>query len=145
MESLLISACFLGVNCKYDGGNNALPEDVLTKLREKYCLVPVCPENAGGLPTPREPSERKDGGVWSRSGRDVTAEYEKGAQIALELVRQNACKAALLKERSPSCGHDRIYDGTFSGTLVPGNGTAAEKLLAAGIPVYGESEVHKLI
>ena len=145
MESLLISACFLGVNCKYDGGNNALPADILARLREKYRLVPVCPENAGGLPTPREPSERRDGGVWSRSGRDVTAEYEKGAQIALELARQNACRAALLKERSPSCGHERIYDGTFSGVLVPGNGTAAEKLLAAGIPVYGESEVNKLI
>lgn len=145
MESLLISACFLGVNCKYDGGNNALPEDVLAKLKEKYRLVPVCPENAGGLPTPREPSERRRGGVWSRSGRDVTAEYEKGAQIALELARQNACRAALLKERSPSCGHERIYDGTFSGTLVPGNGTVAEKLLAAGIPVYGESEVNMLL
>ena len=100
MESLLISACFLGVNCKYDGGNNALPADILARLREKYRLVPVCPENAGGLPTPREPSERRGGGVWSRSGRDVTAEYEKGARIALELARQNACRAALLKERS---------------------------------------------
>ena len=145
MEKLLISACLTGENCKYDGGNTALPPEPLAALRGRYELVPVCPENAGGLPTPREPSERRGGGVWSRSGRDVTAEYEKGARIALELARQNACRAALLKERSPSCGHERIYDGTFSGVLVPGSGTAAEKLLAAGIPVYGESEVNKLI
>ena len=145
MESLLISACFLGTNCRYDGGSNALPVELLAKLREKYRLVPVCPENAGGLPTPREPSERRDGGVYSRGGRDVTAEFAAGARIALELARRCGCKAALLKERSPSCGHAWIYDGSFSGTLIPGDGMAAELLLADGIPVYGESEIHKLL
>ena len=145
MERLLISACFLGLKCKYDGGSNALPAQILEKLRERYQLIPVCPETAGGLPTPREPSERRGARVCSRSGRDVTAEYEKGAQIALELAEQQGCRAALLKERSPSCGHGKIYDGSFTGTLVPGNGMAAEKLLNAGIPVRGESELNMLL
>ena len=145
MERLLISACFLGKNCKYSGGNNALPPEILARLGEKYALVPVCPETAGGLPIPREPSERLGAVIIGRSGRDVTAEFEKGAETALRLAQRFGCKKALLKERSPSCGSGTIYDGSFTGTVVPGDGDAAEKLRAAGVALFGESEVEKLI
>ena len=114
-------------------------------LREKYHLVPVCPETAGGLPIPREPSERLGSGVIGKSGRDVTAEFGKGAETALALARRFGCKTALLKERSPSCGSGTIYDGSFTGTVIPGDGVAAEKLRAAGVTLYGESELEKLI
>ena len=145
MEKLLISACFLGNNCKYSGGNNALPPETLRKLKETYRLIPVCPETAGGLPIPREPSERLGAVIIGRSGRDVTAEFEKGAETALRLARRFGCKKALLKERSPSCGSGTIYDGSFTGTVVPGDGDAAEKLRAAGVALFGESEMEKLI
>lgn len=145
MERLLISACFLGKNCKYSGGNNALPPEILARLREKYQLVPVCPETAGGLPIPREPSERLHGIVIGKSGRDVTAEFDKGAETTLALARRFGCKAALMKERSPSCGSGTIYDGTFTGKIIPDDGVAAEKLRAAGLSLYGESEIEKLI
>ena len=144
-ERLLISACLLGSRCKYDGGDNALPEETLAALRARWELVPVCPETAGGLPAPREPSERKDGRVVSQSGRDVTAEYEAGAAVALTLARRFGCRAALLKERSPSCGAGAIYDGSFSHTPIPGDGVAAQALRAAGLSLYGESCAEELL
>lgn len=145
MNRLLISSCLLGNNCKYSGGNNRLGDAALAALREKYELIPVCPETAGALPIPREPSERVGERVLSRSGRDVTAEYAKGADTAEALARRFGCAAALMKANSPSCGSGRIYDGTFSGALVSGDGTATERLRALGIPVYTESELGKLI
>ena len=145
MEALLISACLLGECCKYNGGHNALPAETLEALRRRYRLIPVCPETAGGLPTPREPSERRGAGVYSRSGRDVTAAYEKGSARTRALARREGCKLALLKERSPSCGAGKIYDGSFTGKLISGNGTAAEALLDEGVTVYGESEVDALL
>lgn len=145
MERLLISACLIGADCKYSGGNNALDGGTLRALRERYELVPVCPEFAGGLPTPRDPSERLNGRVVSCNGRDVTREYERGADVALELARRFDCHKALMKERSPSCGSGEIYDGSFSGTVISGYGTAAEKLRAAGAEVIGESRVYCLL
>lgn len=145
MEKLLISACLMGADCKYSGGNNALDGETLAKLREEYILIPVCPEFAGGLPAPRDPSERKGSLVVSNKGRDVTAEYEKGANTALALCRRFECRKALLKERSPSCGSGEIYDGSFTGTVVRGYGIAAEKLRDAGIEIFGESEIDSLI
>lgn len=137
----LISACLLGVDCKYDGGNNRLPDEKLARLKTEYELIPVCPEAYGGLTTPRAPSERLDGGVVSNTGRNVTAEFQKGAEAALRLAQLLEAETAILKENSPSCGCGTIYDGTFSGTLVPGDGVTAELLKAHGITVIGESKI----
>ena len=145
MENVLVSACLLGVECKYCGGSNKLPEQQLAALRQCFRLIPVCPETAGGLPTPRDPSERLGDKVLSNQGRDVTAQYQKGAETALRLARRYGCKAALLKEKSPSCGSGLIYDGSFTGTLVPGDGVAAQLLKEEGLIVFGESDTELLI
>ena len=107
--------------------------------------MPGCPETAGGLPIPREPSERLGDGVIGKSGRDVTAEFDKGAETALALAQRFGCKAALMKERSPSCGSGTIYDGTFTGKVIPGDGVASERLRAAGVSLCGEGEIDQLI
>ena len=105
----------------------------------------ICPEQLGGLPTPREPSERRADAVVSRSGADVTAQFRRGAEQALHLARLYGCKAAVLKERSPSCGSGEVYNGTFSGRLTPGDGVTAALLKANGIAVYCESDLHALL
>lgn len=140
---ILISACLLGACCRYDGASKAHPLAAL--LAERHTLVPVCPEQLGGLPTPREPSERRADAVVSRSGTDVTAQFRRGAEQALHLARLYGCKAAVLKERSPSCGSGEVYDGTFSGRLTPGDGVTAALLKANGIAVYGESDLDALL
>ena len=140
-DKLLVSACLLGLCCKYDGGSNRLPDDKLHKLCESYELIPVCPEAYGGLTTPRAPSERRDGGVFSSEGRDVTVQFKKGAEVALYLAETLGIRKALLKENSPSCGSGTIYDGSFSGKLIPGDGVTAELLKAHGIEVSGESSL----
>ena len=144
-SKLLISACLLGAACRYDGKSVPLPAEIITALNEKYAIVPVCPEQLGGLPTPRDPSERRGDAVVTEAGQDVTAQYTRGAQQALYLAETLGCRAALLKERSPSCGSGEIYDGTFSRTLTPGDGVTAALLKAHGITVFGESEIEKLI
>lgn len=143
--NILVSACLLGAPCRYDGTGKLEP--ALEQLRvQGHTLVPVCPEVLGGLPTPRPPAERQsDGRVVTRESVDVTAEYRSGAERALELARAHACTLAVLKERSPSCGHGQIYDGTFSHTLIPGSGVAAQLLEAQGIAVYGESRLDELL
>lgn len=135
--TLLVSACLLGLPCRYDGAAKPAPQ--VLELMAEHRLIPVCPEQLGGLPTPRPPAECRDGRVISRAGRDVTAEYVRGAESALELARLFGCRGAILKERSPSCGCGYIYDGSFSGTLIPGDGVTARLLKAHGIPVTGES------
>ena len=139
-DALLISACLLGTNCKYNGGNNALPPEKLAALEERYRLVPVCPEQAGGLPTPRLPSECRGEQVVNRAGEDVTEAFRRGAELALETALREDCRLALLKERSPSCGSGRIYDGSFTATVIPGDGVTAEMLKKSGITVYSETE-----
>lgn len=143
MENLLISACLLGIPCRYDG-RSVKAVDV-SALREKYNLIPVCPEIYGGLPTPRTPSERQGDKTVMKDGRDVTENYLLGAKASYDLCLELGCKKALLKEKSPSCGKGKIYDGSFTGTLTEGNGVTAEYLIARGIEVYGESEIDKLI
>lgn len=136
METLLISACLMGYNCKYNGGNNALPPEVLAALRKRYRLIPVCPEAAGGLPTPRVPSERRGGSVVTRDGRDVTAAFRRGAEIAGALAERYGARLALLKSNSPSCGSGTVYDGNFTGTLTPGDGVTAEYLKYKKLTIF---------
>lgn len=135
---ILISACLLGLKCRYDGGGKTLPP--LTELlgRADLSFVPVCPEQLGGLPTPRPPAERVGERVRTRDGGDVTEQYARGAAQAEELARLTGCRCALLKARSPSCGSGVIYDGTFTGRRVPGDGVTAARLKSADIPVFDE-------
>lgn len=141
-ERLLISACLLGEPCRYDAGSREYGMTVA--LSEKYEFVPVCPEQLGGLPTPRAPAEIRGGAVIAKDGVDVTEKFRAGAEAALEAALTHGCKKALLKEKSPSCGKGRVYDGTFTGTLVSGNGVTAALLAEHGIAVYGESETELL-
>ena len=145
---ILISACLLGENCKYNGGNNAdaICADKLAKLKRIYELIAVCPESMGGLTTPREPAEIcVNGRVLTKfSGRDVTREFLSGAQICADIARKNGCKIAVLKERSPSCGSGEIYDGSFTGRLISGDGIAAAALKKLGVRIVGESALAKL-
>ncbi len=139
---ILISACLLGERCRYDGRSKPCAE--AASLAEQAELIPICPERDGGLSTPREPSEIRGNRVISVSGRDVTAEYTKGAQIALKKAIKSGAVAACLKARSPSCGAKDIYDGTFSGRLIPGKGVSAELLIKNGICVFDETELDLL-
>lgn len=140
---LLISACLLGCRCRYDGASK--PQPWIAALAERHELVPVCPEQMGGLATPRPPAERQGDRVVTKEGADVTAQYRRGAEEALRLCRLFDCQAALLKERSPSCGCGSVYDGTFTGVLTAGDGVTAELLRAEGVPVYGESRAEELL
>lgn len=139
---ILISGCLLGGCCRYDGASK--PHPLAMELAKSHELVPVCPEQLGGLATPRPPAERQGERIVAKTGLDVTEQYRRGAEEALKLCRLLNCEAAVLKERSPSCGSGEIYDGTFTGTLVPGDGVTAELLKTNGIPVYGESRIGEL-
>ena len=138
MEKILVSKCLAGFNCRYDGGNNLVPE--IRQLVEDGLAVTACPEQLGGLPTPRIPSERIGGRVVNREGADVTDEFKAGAEAALRIALENGCRAAILKSRSPSCGKGCIYNGQFTGELVPGNGVTTDLLLHHGIEVLTEEE-----
>ena len=109
---ILVSACLLGCACRYDGQSK--PHPLAQELAKRGLAVPVCPEQLGGLPTPRNPSERRGERVVMNDGRDVTAEYRRGAEETLRLARLYGCTAAVLKEKSPSCGCGRVYDGTHA-------------------------------
>ncbi len=140
---ILVSACLLGVACRYDGASK--PHPMMEELARRHQLVPVCPEQLGGLATPRPPAERQGPCVVTRDGGDVTAQYRRGAEETLRLCRLLGCRAAVLKERSPSCGCGQVYDGTFSGTLTAGDGVTAALLTENGIRVYGESRLGELL
>lgn len=137
MENIIVSACLLGVSCRYDG--NSKPNEKIIDLKEKYNLIPICPEIMGGLPTPRMPAEIKDGRVKTENGIDVTEEYKKGADEAIKLAKLFGCKKAILKENSPSCGCGKIYNGEFTRTLKDGNGITTELFIKNGIDVFGEN------
>lgn len=140
---VLVSACLLGVSCRYDGQSKAYP--LVDELCRRYEVVPVCPEILGGLPTPRVPAERRGERVVTKDGGDVTAQYFRGAAEVLRLAQRLGCTVAVLKERSPSCGSGQIYDGSFTGTLTQGSGVAAESLRCAGIRVIGESQLAEFL
>ena len=137
--NILVSACLLGAACRYDGA--AKVNEKVVRLLETETLIPVCPEQLGGLATPRTPAERQGDRVITKTGEDVTVQYQKGAEEVLKLAKLYQCSCAVLKERSPSCGCGRIYDGTFHGTLIDGDGVTAHLLKENGISVKGESEL----
>ena len=144
MQNLLISACLLGYCCRYDGSNiGPIPE--LMQLKRRYHLIPICPEQLGGLKTPRLPAERLGDRVVNCEGEDITAEYERGAREALRMARLFGCTNAILKSRSPSCGPDEVYDGTFTHTVVRRPGTTAELLTANGVSVIDETRIAQLL
>ena len=143
MEKILISACLVGENCKYNGGNNLNPK--IDALLEKYDLIPFCPEEQGDLPTPRNPSEIKGDRVLLDNGKDVTENFARGAKKALMLALYLKIKIAILKERSPSCGTHQVHDGSFSNTLIDGMGITAQLLKENGIKVYSEDEIDQLL
>lgn len=136
MACYLVSACLCGERCRYDGGAFDLP--VLRRAAQAGIVLPFCPEQAGGLSTPRPPCECCGGRVLTADGCDCTAEYRRGAELALALCRQHGLTAAILKENSPSCGVTHIYDGTHSGVKIPGQGIAAALLAEAGIRLFTE-------
>lgn len=136
---VLVSACLAGVPCRYDG--SAFPCPAVVLLVEQGRAVPVCPEQLGGLPTPRAPMELRNGRVMAKSGADCTDAFSSGARQGLDLARLHGCVRAILKSRSPSCGSGLVYDGTFSGCLVPGDGVFAALLKEHGIVVTTEVEI----
>ena len=137
----LVSACLLGENCKYSGGNNR-NERVLEYVKG-HEVIPICPEVMGGLSTPRPPAEIVDGVVINKEGVNVDMEYRLGAQRALEIALREGAEAAILQSRSPSCGVREIYDGTFSGARIPGMGVTARLLKEHGIRVLDAGELLK--
>ena len=156
MKKILVSACLLGYPCRYDGVGK--PCQKVIDLGKDNILIPVCPEQLGGLSTPRLPSERQfdengnvkpficqdgpvEGAVLMKDGSDVTENYVRGAFIALDVANENEVDLAILKAGSPSCGHGLIYDGSFGGKKVPGNGITAELLESMGVRVMSDEEL----
>ena len=138
-EKILGSACLLGINCKYDGNNNK-NDKVLEYLKDKE-VIPICPEIYGGLQTPRTPSEIVGDKVMTKEKTDVTKEYLKGAEETLKIAKLFNVKKALLKAKSPSCGNNEIYDGSFTGTKIKGMGITARLLKEYGIEILNENEI----
>ena len=132
-EKILVSGCLLGLNCKYNGGNNYKKE--IDEFLKDYEVVPICPEIMGGLPTPRMSAEKIEDKVITKDGEDVTKQFRKGAEECLFLAKKYNIKKALLKSKSPSCGFGKIYDGTFTHTIIDGNGITAELLNNNGIEI----------
>lgn len=139
----MVSACLAGEPCRYDGKANTHP--LVKHWAETGKAIPVCPEQLGGLSTPRIPAEIQNQGdqlkVITRTGVDVTAEYKKGAEATLALAKKHGCTKAVLKAKSPSCGCGTVYDGSFSGTLIPGDGITTHLLKINGIDVCSEEHL----
>ncbi|WP_165671842.1 DUF523 domain-containing protein [Metapseudomonas otitidis] len=150
MQKILISRCLLGQRVRYDGGAHG-PYELLQRWQDEGRVVPVCPEVEGGLPTPRPPAEILGGQglqvlegqarVMTDGGEDVTTAFVAGARLALDLVRRHGIAVAVLKARSPSCGNEEAYDGTFTGTRIPGEGVTAALLRQAGVRVFNETQL----
>lgn len=149
MEKVLISSCFLGNKVRYDGGDNLLVNRTLARWQKEQRLVVICPEMAGGLPTPRAPAEIQFVGekitVTTINGQDVTQAFTLGAKRALKLCKEQGVRYALLKESSPSCGSSTIYNGKFKQEKVTGEGVTTKLLRANGIKVFSESTLTELI
>lgn len=142
MAKIIVSGCLLGCDCRYKGDNCKC--DKLLELADNHTLIPVCPEQLGGLSTPRDPAEIVGDKVISNHGKDVTYEYTKGAEMALYIAKINNADAVVFKANSPSCGKGIIYDGTFTGNKKNGNGIAAEMFSDNGFSVFTEDEISEL-
>ncbi len=132
----IVSACLAGMDCRWDGGSRPCPRVIA--LVKQGRAIPVCPEQLGGLPTPRSPAEQRGERIVTKTGEDVTALFRKGAEEALRIALLAGCDGAILKARSPSCGSGKVYDGTFSRRLVDGDGVFACLLKKNGIEVIAE-------
>ena len=139
----LVSACLLGIPCRYDG--QAKPCEAVIALAKTHTLIPFCPEIYGGLATPRTPAELRCGRVVTKDGRDVTENYVSGAAIGLSLYRTLGCDGAICKAKSPSCGVGAIYDGTFTDTLIPGDGVTAALFRENKVPLCTEETLENLV
>ena len=137
---ILVSKCLLGYDCRYKG-DNCRNDKVLRLAEQGYEFVGICPECDGGLPTPRPAGEIVSGKVLTKEGIDITQQYKKGAEVALDLAKLNNVAFAVLKSKSPSCGYGKIYDGTFSGRLTDGNGVTAQLLSDNGIKIICDDEL----
>lgn len=142
-ENILISACLIGINCRYDGKNNK--NNNIERLMEYYNLIPFCPEESGGLPTPRDPSEIRGDKVVSIKEKDVTTNFNSGAFLASSICISKKIKLAILKEDSPSCGVHFIHNGKFDGKKIEGQGITTKKLLSLGIKIISENEIEDLL
>ena len=140
--NILVSACLLGISCRYDGKSK--PNKNILELLKKHNLIPVCPEIYGGLPTPRIPAEVKDDKVIRKDGVDVTKQYQIGAHEALKLAKLYDIKLAILKEKSPSCGYNKIYDGSFSKNLIEKQGITAKLFSENNIKIIGETCLNEI-
>lgn len=136
---IAVSACLLGENCKYNGGNNY--SEKVKNYIEGHEVIPICPEVLGGLSTPREPAEIACGIVKNKDGTSVDAQFRKGAELALDIVVKNQVELVILQSRSPSCGVNTIYDGSFSGKIIPGQGVFAELLKKNNIKAIDVAEI----
>lgn len=146
MKKLLISACLLGEACRYDGSSKGLDSNTINALKTKFILIPICPEVMGGLSTPRLSNERKEDKVIRSDKKDVTRFFNLGAYRALNTAIENEVDYALLKEKSPSCGLHQIYDGSFSKTLISGEGVFTELLKKkTNIKIFNELEIEDLL
>jgi len=144
-EKILVSSCLLGHNVKYDGKNNKID---LKELEEKYELIPFCPEVEGGLPIPRIPSEIVSFSplkVINKKGEDVTDNFLKGAKKCVEVVKKYNIKKALLKSKSPSCGKDGVYDGTFSKNIIKKDGVSVMFLKKENVEIFDETQIDELL
>jgi len=136
--NILISSCLLGEKCRYNATDSYCVD--LEKYKNKHTFISVCPEILGGMNTPRDPAERKGNTVITKAGEDVTEFYRRGAIETLRIAKMYNCEIAIMKERSPSCGKDCVYDGNFTGNIIDGNGVTVDLLLQNGIKVFGESQ-----
>lgn len=136
---IAVSACLLGENCKYNGGNNY--SETVAQYVEGHEVIRICPEVLGGLLIPREPAEIVDGIVKRKDGSSVDKEFRKGAKVALDIILKNQVELVILQSRSPSCGVKSIYDGTFSGNIIDGQGVFAKMLNEANIKVMDVADI----
>ncbi len=143
MEKILISACLVGDKVRYDGKSQYHP--LIKELLQKYELVPFCPEVEGGLPTPRVPAEIVKDRVLNEKGKDVTANFNSGAELALNICRYLNIKIAILKDGSPSCGSTEIHNGKFDGRMIKGKGITTTLLEQNGVKIYTEKQIEELL